>query len=362
MKKIFFSLVALAALAACSKTEVAYETPAEIGFAPVAKNATKAAIEGTSFNTTQDLYVFANAGLDLDSTPDGVQIDECTEPYLRNVKFKRASVNDAYIGETPYYWPNVKSLSFAGYVDAGNACGNYQENDETKPCASVNDAMTTLTIANYTQPDSGNNDLMYFFTDATYNKSITGDVPVTMKHSCAWLVFNFVGDKVTGASETIGGSGEEAWKIVGVKVKNIAKTGTATLTAESATWVEGEQNVDFQVYGDETGTALSYNAANTIISSNKNVIVIPQPTTELYIKYKYNVQGNPNPIEEEVTVSLGYDSTKINEEWLPGVKYTYQVNIGAKQITIKPTSNDWTNYDTDSPADPNDVDPIEPTI
>ena len=356
MKKIFFSLVALAALAACSKSEVAYEASQEIGFAPVAKNATKAAIEGTAFNTTQDLYVFANAGLDEDQTPDGVQIDECIEPYLRNVKFTRSNNTAAYTGETPYYWPNVKSLSFAGYVDAGNASGNYTIDGVTSPCASVDDAMTTLTIKGYEQPDSGNNDLMYFFTPGTYDKSHVGDVPVTMKHSCAWLVFNFIGDKVTGAS------GTGAWTIDKVIVKQIAKTGTATLTANSAVWAEGTQNADFTVYGntDEDGTSLSNGTANATIAANKNVIVIPQPTTELYIKYTYYVQGNP--ISEEVTVGLGYDANSTNEEWLPGVKYTYQVNIGAKQISIMPTSADWTNYDTDNPANTDDVDPIEPTI
>ena len=42
MKKIFISLLAVAALAACTKSEVAYEAPAEIGFAPFTGNITKA--------------------------------------------------------------------------------------------------------------------------------------------------------------------------------------------------------------------------------------------------------------------------------------------------------------------------------
>ena len=44
MKKIFISLLAVAALAACTKSEVAYEASAEIGFAPAVKNVTKAAM------------------------------------------------------------------------------------------------------------------------------------------------------------------------------------------------------------------------------------------------------------------------------------------------------------------------------
>ena len=40
MKKIIISMMAVAALAACTKSEVQYEPAGEIGFAPVASNIT----------------------------------------------------------------------------------------------------------------------------------------------------------------------------------------------------------------------------------------------------------------------------------------------------------------------------------
>ena len=41
MKKVLLSLVAVAAVAACTKSEVEYDAPAEIGFAPVPSNITR---------------------------------------------------------------------------------------------------------------------------------------------------------------------------------------------------------------------------------------------------------------------------------------------------------------------------------
>lgn len=320
MKKILFSVCIAALAIGCSKTEISYGPEQQIAFAPVAKNATKAAIEGTAFNTIQDLYVFANAGVDVDNPADGVQIDECTEAYLRNAKFTRARGDDAYTGETPHYWPNVKSLIFAGYVDAGDA----------KTKTTVNAAMTTMTVTDYVQPDSGNNDLMYFFTAGSFNKEITGDVPPTMLHSCAWLSFNFKGDAVSGNNTT-------PWKVEEVTVKQIAKTGTATLTAAGASWAEGAQDADFVVYDNAEGTALTNGTANATIAANKDVIVIPQATTNLYVKYSYTAQAG-NKITEEKTVPLAFNGAA---EWAAGTKYTYTVTIGAKEISIKPDAADW---------------------
>lgn len=49
MKKIFFALAAVAALASCSKVEATYEQDVEINFNPVTANRTKAMVTGTTF-------------------------------------------------------------------------------------------------------------------------------------------------------------------------------------------------------------------------------------------------------------------------------------------------------------------------
>ena len=79
MKKIIFSIMAVAALAACTKSEVQYEPSGEISFAPVAKTLTKsvAGYNGDTFDgvfpTNVNLYVFANASNDAGTAWDAPQ-------------------------------------------------------------------------------------------------------------------------------------------------------------------------------------------------------------------------------------------------------------------------------------------------
>ena len=85
MKKIFISFVALAAIAACSKTEVQYENSGEIAFAPAVKNITKAAISGEY--PDQPLRVFANYGvLEPETEVTSVNINQFGTPFLNNWK------------------------------------------------------------------------------------------------------------------------------------------------------------------------------------------------------------------------------------------------------------------------------------
>ena len=68
--------MAVAALAACTKSEVQYEPSGEISFAPVAKTLTKsvAGYNGETFDgvfpTNVHLYVFANASNDAGTAWD----------------------------------------------------------------------------------------------------------------------------------------------------------------------------------------------------------------------------------------------------------------------------------------------------
>ena len=132
MKKIFISIVAVAALAACSKSEVAYEPTDEIGFSVVAGNITKSVVDGNVYPTSLGMYVFAET---TDNT-------EAEANYILNGLFihrdTKVEGTDVWGGSTPYYWPNIKTLHFAGYSDAGNVNGSY------------NCQTGVLSISNYT--------------------------------------------------------------------------------------------------------------------------------------------------------------------------------------------------------------------
>lgn len=328
----------LAALAiGCAKTEVQFEETDLISFAPVAKVATKAAISGEHFNTKVPLKVFANAVTqekDAEGNVTGLLTDKngiiIYEEYLKNASFTRNDVAASYTGS--YYWPNVKALLFAGYVNAGSAS------------ASIDSPVETMTISGYTQPDSGDNDLMYFFNRGGaegYGFTKTSDdIDVVMNHACAWLVFNIKGDGVTGKDNT-------TWKIHELQVMNISKTGTATLTSSSVVWDETDKTEEYEIYKAVDETPAQTLSTSAFTPCPTNCIVIPQVPTELYIKYSYVSQEGLDPIVEETTVPLTVTGLT---EWEAGKKYTYDVTVTATAINIMPTSTDWTPGTTTTPT------------
>lgn len=335
MKKIIFSICLAALAIGCAKTEVQFEQTDAISFAPVAQVATKAALEDAGFNTTVPLYVSASAVTQVkaNNTVTGLLTDSSGkviyEKYLNNAEFTRSASTSPYTGS--YYWPNVKALLFAGYVNTGDAT------------VTVDNPVQGMTITNYTQPDTGNNDLMYFFNRGENGYGFTktsNNIGVVMNHACAWLVFNIKGDKVTGVTGT-------SWKILDLQVMDISKTGTATLTSTSVSWDETEKTKEYIIYQNSTGQPLS--ETNAFTPCPNECIVIPQLPTELYVKYSYVSQAGTT-IVEETTVPLTFNGS---DEWAAGYKYTYDITITATAIEIMPTANTWTPYDADTSKEGN---------
>ena len=184
MKKIFLSVLAVAALASCTKMDTAYEAPQEIGFTAVAGNITKAPVDGTIYPDDLNMFIFAQT-TDI-TTGASNYIDNGLFAYKKSdgsIKLWGGSPN-------PYYWPNVHKLNFAGYSYSGNV----------KDGASVSYSFAEasgLSITGYT-PSGTNNDLMWFgntkyTTDGAsgYGKE-TPYVPVEMYHTCSWITFNLL--------------------------------------------------------------------------------------------------------------------------------------------------------------------------
>lgn len=339
MKKIFFSLVALAALAACSKSEIQYEPAGEISFAPVAKNATKsvAGYDGETFNgvfpTDVDLYVFANAG-EAGSDPEAHG-----EPYFRNAQFewftttqKPNATNDAaaggaYAGNPARYWPNVKTLVFAGYSDA---CG-------VEKNATMDFAHNVLTIPAYTQDNEnytaeGANDLMWFSRTNAYSKQ-TSEIVTNMKHACSWITIYVAGDDVTANN----------WTLNSLVVKALKHSGSVECGGASARWTLTGEKTDEVYYNAGTTFTKEYvkyeNTAN-------NFIVLPQTPTSLDVTYTYTSQeaiGETPAITftETKNVPLTFNNS---EAWSRGLHYIYNVKITATEILIDPVVVEWTAH------------------
>lgn len=327
MKKILLPLIGLAALAACTKSEVQYEPAGEIGFAPVSKLNTKAAVDGTDYPDALNMFVFANAGETTDAFPAGYD-----EPYFANAEFIHAERTDLsdniFGGKTPYYWPNVKKLIFSGYSKSGNVASL-----TTSPQYSYNQANSTwvIDIKGYNPGTgtnaSGDNDLMWFpTTTSSYGKQ-TEAVEVVMKHACAWITINIKGDDVTGASGT-------TWKIKNLTVDTLSTSGDVTLGTEAA-WSNLALAADYKIY------ALTTEYVDYTQLSSTDLVVIPQDTQTLNITYEYVSQPGTDPIiiEETKPVELTYTD---DEGWKAGVHYIYNITIGTAEILIDPKVTEWT--------------------
>ena len=350
MKKIFFSIVALAALAACTKSEVAYEPTDEIGFSVVAGNITKSVVDGNVYPTSLDMYVFAET---TDNSADKAN-------YILNGQFTHRTTKvegkDVWGGATPYYWPNVKTLHFAGYSDAGNATGSY------------NCQTGVLSIENYTPKKGteatteGANDLMWFpsteLTRAAGYGKTDKYVPVYMYHTCAWITFIVKGDAVTSGKYTVTNltmtgidqtanvtcsatcTDGDYTKIVPTIVWNNNTDKTAGADTEYV--VPVSDNIILDATGKDVETNAEYNR------KGKNVVVIPQVPGKLNLTYSYASSTGATITEtvEGLDLALATNNatppTAGPAAWLPGKHYIYTITIKANEILIAPSVPvDW---------------------
>ena len=357
MKKIFISLLAVAALAACTKSEVAYEAPAEIGFKAVAGNMTKAVVDGETYPTDLNMFIYAWTTTDNNGNPN----TEIEANYIKNAEFAHKGVFETYTGETDetgvnpnvwggadqaYYWPNVKELYFAGYSASGNASAKAAYNCQTD----------VLTISDYTPGMNGANDLMWFpKTTQSYGKG-TDYVPVSMYHTCAWITFLVKGDGVTSNTTN-------PYTITSLKMTEVDQT--ATVACSNAT----DPKINWTGNTDKTGDAANYNVTiknNSIAltetakdvetdaayaeaegTTSSNIVVIPQIPGKLTLTYTYK-SSTDAPITETVEnldLALAKDASNADgpAQWEAGKHYIYTITIKANEILIAPTPVDWTD-------------------
>ena len=333
MKKIFFSIVAIAAIAACTKSEVAYEQPAEIGFKAVAGNITKTAVDGDVYPTTLNMFVFAQT---TDNTAT-------TANYIANGEFvhrtDKVDGTDVWGGVIPYYWPNTKNLHFAGYSKSGNV---------TDATVAYNAKTDVLTIGGYTPGTGTDNDLMFFPSTKTTNSAgydkNTDFVEVDMLHTCSWISFYVKGDDVTGATGS-------TYKVTDLTITGIDATADLTCTGADVSWDDNDDADATAAVLASGAVALSTTAAMAETTPNSTVL-IPQVPGSLNVTYTYTSPAGQT-VSETVT-GLSLKLTKDTEDaatatgptsWEAGKHYIYTITIKANEILIAPTPVDWDDED-----------------
>lgn len=337
MKKIIISMMAVAALAACTKSEIKYaDDHVNISFAPVASNITKSvagvAADGTydpSFPTDLDLYITANAqGEDANGNLTAAWPDT----YFANAKFIYGRLdNNVYEGETAQYWPNVKSLVFAGFSNACNI-------DDIAEDAVVNFVDNTITIEGYEQDNSfktaGANDLMWFPWDTkSYTKQNTA-VAAKMKHACSWITVKVIGDATTG----------ENYLLNNLTINGLYHKGNVVCDASKATWVLSGAAEAEVLYNNATGEEFPRpeETAKVFENEKNNMVVLPQTPTSINVTYSYYAQEGADLITETVkNLSLKISDDADANKWESGKHYIYTITITATEILVAPVVDEW---------------------
>lgn len=328
MKKILIALAAVAALAACSKSEVQYEPAGEITFTPVAKNITKAMMEGTKFNTAEQFNVWAyynptvTANSDIDGWVAEYNADNGAKPYIENKPFAYDNSYSLWAGVTPYFWPKVGTLAFAGYhpTTANAAYTLSSEKNEM----TFSDEKYSWVSAETTNTE----DLMYFNLTQCYSKN---NVTAVFKHALSWLTVNLATtQKTLDAEATI--------KVNSVKFTDVYPQGDGVVANQATiAWTPEGTKEEIEVVKSEV--TLTVDA-----QKQKEPLFIPQTMAgNLVVNYTISSTDNSSFTENKVITLSGMKDSKGNSlsAWEPAKHYIYNIVISTEEILIDASVADW---------------------
>ena len=326
MKKIFFSFLAIAAIASCAKTEAVYEgADSEIKLVPVAAKQTKAnvlgAIDGTEYPTAENFDVYGywkNVGAGQTYT-DG-------QSYFGGaVEF--TNKGNYWGGVTPYYWPKNGALRFAAYSPADLDLAHEQVGD-------------VFSVAGYQQPST--TDATWDFLVAPTSESYTAmtaaeNVSVVFEHALSWITLQV---------KTKDAAAEGVFTIKSVKINGVNTTadfeasmlGQEMVQYES--WTNWGAPAEYVVFDGVQGVT----AEPTVIENTAaGTLVIPQATTNVTVVFdQKGVNGTMDMKDMEVNLDLVLDQD--NEPWRPGYHYIYTLVFGLDEILINPSVDIWNEY------------------
>lgn len=341
MKKVLFIAAAVAAMAACTKSEVVYDdNDAEIGLSPVNYKSTKVQygpITSNMYPTSEDFGVFAVHTTSNAGTAYINDADANFTTYLSGVKFVHKG-DRIWHGDPSYYWPKTGSLYFAGYSPAGTTGTVTYSFDKTNPSMKITDFIqggyhyVDGTASTPTVDDYANMmiDLMWFdVTPNSYNAQ--SETPaVTFNHALSRLRFVL----------QAGAGLNDIFTIKKVTLKNVRMRGTmSTAIGQAPKWDLSDQNItDIELWNTEKVLPVdqSFQIAD--------VLVIPQETSFIEIEYiQKPYVGATENIETKYSKQLtgGADVNNLSYNWIYSRYYTYSIVFTADEIEIKPDVAPW---------------------
>ena len=336
MKKIFFSIVAIAAVAACAKTEPVYtEDNSEIKIAPATALATKAnvlaSVDGTEYPTKENFDVFAYWA----NEPAGSTFTTGTQYLINegdNTGVEFINKGNYWGGKTTYYWPKNGSLRFAAYSPSSVNMTHVLATD-------------TYTAVDYRQPHNTAEtwDFLIAKTSPSYTAMTAAEnVSVVFEHALSWI--------------TLKVKAMDAAAAVAFDVKKVTINSVNTVGTINAAMADGIQVTEWTALGTPEGYVVWDGSqqvtmdAEVIENTTNGTLVIPQATTSVTIDYtqKALVDGSGNvntPALENQTITVDLVLDKDNTPWEPGKHYIYTLIFGLDEILINPSVVDWADVE-----------------
>lgn len=335
MKKIFITLLAVAALASCAKTEDAYtEGQAEIKMAPVTSYVTKTvynAIDGVKYPTAEEFGVWAYW--------DGEGTDKV---YLDNKVFANQGIYWAGKNDT-YYWPKNGNLRFSCYSPASVEGVSHYPDTDTFVVDYEQSSNTATTV-----------DFMLSPITAPYNAHTAAEnVAVVFDHTLAWITL-----KVKAANA----DAAKAFTIHDLIINDVLTKATLftdmTDGVQYDEWKNANAPAAYEVVkdGDINTTTIARVAENV----ENGTVVIPQVPTTLTINFTQNEMkedngsvATPELTQQTLTIPLELDNEKDNK-WHPGKHYIYTIVFDLDEIVINPSVSDWEDVIVEDKEDNDD--------
>lgn len=351
MKKLLIAVLAIAGLASCTNSDVEFEPQQkQIGLNAITQNRTRAMVDGTAF-PAEDFKVWAwykqvDPATSIAEWQGATTVDQ--QDYINNKVFTKKSTNTVWSGATPYYWPKLGSLLFAGYYPTSVANVTYKFDDDEN----------VMTISGYTPGDytttgfvttneTHTEDLMYFkMTPSSVNCATTDatDVDVTFQHALAWI-------KVTLA-EAAGTPDGATITVSSVKFTGVNTTGTGTVAdedndgdVEDIAWEVTSATADIEVLTSGVVLAPANAEGKGALVANQPIVIPQEMGGNLVITYTITAADNSEFTEvKTITLNTLKDNAATPntiDKWEAGKCYTYAIVIGTEEILIDPIVTKW---------------------
>ena len=316
MKKVFFALAAVVALAACSNEQtVSFDKGEAIGFDTFIENSTRAAYDGSYTNATL-------ASFQVYGTVTGTGEGEQTANIFDGVEVKKdaqgVGTNGwAYDVQYKQYWIPGNNYAFFAVAD-GNVANatevvvngvNMPVEIKVSDASQQRDVLTAdASVVNYVKATNGTN------------------VPFTFKHIMSKAKFTF--------KNTIAVNTGYSYKVTNVEILNAPKAGVYTITdGANGAWafVDADQDGNNDTYtlafgdvvanGKDADFESAYNLAyNTSAQSNYDRLLIPGQQL-LEVEFDYQLFKDGKAIDTQTI------TTKADVELNAGRAYNFVINL-----------------------------------